>query len=183
MKKYIIMALVATLALTACNTTDNKKTFEALCKYIPDHGLAADAKEHLTGEYYNAYAEAFDAPTGAYGYIGDDEWLYYFVSGNGDSKPVFKVTSMEPDGDNMNVAIEIEGSPEMHEAIFVKDGRNWKLDDWDGTKALCLEYIKMMRQNYADGTIEQMIAEDPEMAMYLDDFREKLQAFYDKYGK
>ena len=183
MKRLTTLALIATIALTACNSSDSRQTFESLCKYIPDHGLADDAQVHLTESYYNAYAEAFDAPTGAYGSIGDEEWLYYFVSGNGDGEPVFKVISMEPDGDKMNVSIEIQGEPEIHEAVFVKEGGEWKLDDWDGTKALCQEYVKMMRSSYAAGTIEQSLAEDPDTAPYLDDFRKELNAFYDKYGK
>ena len=36
-------------------------------------------------------SEAFNAPVADYGEIGDNEWLWYFVTGNGGSEPVYSV--------------------------------------------------------------------------------------------
>ena len=86
------------MALTGCKSAPDKHYLEALCKFIPDHGLKVEARKYLTEDYFNAYSEAFEAPTGSYGEIGEGEWLFYFVSGNGDGQPVFAVKDFQRDG-------------------------------------------------------------------------------------
>ena len=54
-----------------------------LCQYIPDHVLNPDAKEAMTPEFFHALSEVFEAPVADYLEIGDNEWLWYFVTGNG----------------------------------------------------------------------------------------------------
>ena len=185
MKRLTFISIAAVmLVVTGCSSAPDKHYLEALCKFIPDHGLKVEARQYLTESYFNAYAEAFDAPTGSYGEIGDNEVLFYFVSGNGDGMPVFKVDKVKRDGKGrLRAAVTIEGDPDPHTAIFVKDGDQWKVDDWDDTKAQCLEYIKTMRGQYADGTIEKRLQNDPDMAPYLDDFKQELKSFYDIYGE
>lgn len=182
--KRLLTAFTATLLLTAsCGPKVDRHYLEALCKFIPDHGLKVDARKYLTEDYFNAYSEAFEAPTGDYGTIGDNEWLFYFVSGNGDGQPSFAVKDFKRDGGRIEADVEILGDPDLHKAIFVKEGGQWKVADWDGTKSQCVEYIKDMRRKYADGTIEREMQQDSTLTPYLDDFKKELESFYSIYGK
>lgn len=185
MKRLTFISIAAVILMaTACSPAPDKHYLEKLCNFIPDHGLKVEARKYLTESYFNAYAEAYEAPTGAYGEIGDNEWLFYFVSGNGDGIPVFKVNDVKRGNkDTLIATVEIIGDPDPHQAVFVKDGDQWKIDDWDGTKAQCVNYIKTMREQYAAGTIEQRLQSDPDMAPYLDDFKKELNSFYEIYGE
>lgn len=181
--KRLFAAIAAILMFSACSPKVDKHYLEALCKFIPDHGMRVEAKQYLTEDYFNAYSEAFEAPTGSYGEIGEGEWLFYFVSGNGGGQPVFAVKDFQRDGGRIEADVEIVGDPDPHKAIFVKEGGQWKVADWDSTKTQCVEYIKDMRQKYADGTIERQMQQDSTLAPYLDDFKKELESFYSIYGK
>jgi hypothetical protein len=184
MKRITFITIAALMmVLTGCKSAPDKHYLEALCKFIPDHGLKVEARQYLTEDYFNAYSEAFEAPTGSYGEIGEGEWLFYFVSGNGGGQPVFEVKDFQRDGDRIEADVEIVGDPDPHKAVFVKDGGQWKVADWDSTKTQCVEYIRDMRQKYADGTIERQMQQDSTLAPYLDDFKKELESFYSIYGK
>ena len=181
----IVAALIVPLAVSCGKKKDLNAELEAVCKYIPDHGLKDGAAKYLTESYLNAYSEAFDAPTGAYGYIDGNEWLYYLVSGNGDAgAPVFKIENMDrTEPDRIDAIVSIAGDSEQHSAVFLLQDGKWRLDDWDNSKSLCREYVKTMRASYADGSIEQSLLADPETAPNAEQFRRELEAFYAKYGK
>lgn len=183
MKRLYTTLFAAILLMTSCGPKADKHYLEALCKYIPDHGMRVEAKKYLTEDYFNAYAEAFAAPVGDYGYIGDNDWLYYFVSGNGGGQPVFDVKDFKRDGGRIEADVEILGDPDPHKAIFLREGGQWKVADWDGTKSQCLEYIQTMRQKYADGTIERQMLQDSTLAPHLDDFKKELEEFYNIFGR
>jgi hypothetical protein len=111
-----------------------------MCKYIPDHGLRDDAGENLTKSYYDAYSGALDAIPENDGMIGDEEFLYYFVSGQ-DGEPEFKVKSVEQKGDSLIAKITLQDNT-PHVVKLVKEGGRYLLDDFDDTKQQCLDYIK-----------------------------------------
>ena len=181
----IVAAIVVPLAVSCGKKKDLGAQLEEVCRYIPDHGLAKGAEKYLTESYYNAYSEAFDAPTGAFGYIDGNEWLYYLVSGNGDAgAPVFKIEDMDrTEPERIDASVSIVGDSEKHRAVFLLENGRWRLDDWDNSKALCREYVKTMRASYADGSIEKSLLADPETAPNAEQFRQELEAFYAKYGK
>ena len=56
------LALPYLIALGGCGSKEHKNIVEAMCEYVPDHGLRDDAEWHLTPSYFNAYSEAWDAP-------------------------------------------------------------------------------------------------------------------------
>lgn len=165
-----------------------------LCDYIPDHGLRQDARDYLTPAYFRAYSEAFDAPDGAYGEIGESEWLYYFVTGNGGSFPYFSVQSLTRTDQTHAVAditiqdIWVEGGkpdPEKRAhriSMVLMDGR-WRLDDFDKTKQGCRDYVRMMRAQYKSGEIVRYLQSQDYSRPYIPDFLESVEEFYRKYGK
>ncbi|MCR5245515.1 MAG: hypothetical protein K6C31_04270 [Bacteroidales bacterium] len=122
----------------------------SLCKYIPDHGMITDSHFFMTESFYNTLKAAYAVPASSEG-IGDEEFLYYFVTGNGGSKPVYKVLDVEMTGEDTAVArIEIRQAwdDRVDEGSAVEKRMDmrlvkgvWLLDDFDGKKAECEAYI------------------------------------------
>lgn len=118
-----------------------------LCQYIPDHGLAENAQPYLTTSYYQAYSRAYNIPSDG---IGDNEWLYYFVTGNDCTLPCFTVKSVHQI-DNTHAIADIVvrelfvrenykclyEEKKWHTITMVKENGRWLLDDFDASKAGC----------------------------------------------
>lgn len=129
-----------------------KGQIENLCRFIPDHGLSDRAEYYLTPSYYDLYKRCFDLPKDPDD-LGDGEFLYYFVSGNGGGTPVFAMEDITfIDNENAEARISVAedfseyggGIGESRTGILklvLQDGF-WKIDDWDGTRTLCEEYLK-----------------------------------------
>lgn len=195
MKRILLFACLL-LPFFACNQPKedlNARVLE-LCEYIPDHALNPEAQAFMTPEFYEALAEAFDAPVDDYGGIGDNEWLWYFVTGNGGSTPVYGVKSVSKPSKNLATAIitvrddwDGQVSPEVdareYKIVMKRVDGKWLLDDFDGKKEACIAYVKDMRAKYASGEIIKYLEADEDLREYADDFRERVEAFYRKYGK
>ena len=155
------MAVVLS-AVTSCGGSgyeELKAIALEMCKYIPDHGLRDDAGENLTKSYYDAYSGALDAIPENDGMIGDEEFLYYFVSGQ-DGEPEFKVKSVEQKGDSLIAKITLQDNT-PHVVKLVKEGGRYLLDDFDDTKQQCLDYIKSHGKysgEWAEKTAERIVA-------------------------
>ena len=54
-----------------------------LIDFVPDHAFDPSIKPAFTESYFNLLEEAWTVPVYDFGIIGDDEWLYYFMTGNG----------------------------------------------------------------------------------------------------
>ena len=139
------VAAIAAIMSTAVSCGDRtekelKATVLEMCKYIPDHGLREDAEGNLTKSYYEAYSGAINSIPEDSGMIGDEEFLYYFVSGQ-DGAPEFTVKPVEQKGDSLIAKITLQDNS-AHVVRFVKDGERYLLDDFDDTKQQCLDYIK-----------------------------------------
>ena len=136
------MAVVLS-AVTSCGGRSDKELKAIvldMCKYIPDHGLRDDAGENLTQSYFKAYSGALNSIPENDGMIGDEEFLYYFVSGQA-GEPEFKVKSVEQKGDSLIAKITLQDNG-PHVVKLVKEGGRYLLDDFDDTKQQCLDYIK-----------------------------------------
>ncbi|MBQ1637797.1 MAG: peptide deformylase, partial [Bacteroidales bacterium] len=129
-----------------------KAQIESLCQFIPDHGLRDNAAYYLTPSYYDLYNRCFELPKDPDD-IGDGEFLYYFVSGNGGAKPIFQMEEISfPDKENAIAKIRVTedwsefggglGDSRTGTLKLVLQDGFWKIDDWDGTRALCEEYLK-----------------------------------------
>ena len=80
-RSLIILSILLPAFSWAQPKEDLSERVLELCQYIPDHGLKPEAKDYLTPEFFRVLSEAFDAPVVDYGGIGDNEWLWYFVTG------------------------------------------------------------------------------------------------------
>ena len=129
-----------------------KGQIESLCQFIPDHGLSDNAAYYLTPSYYDLYNRCFELPKDPDD-IGDGEFLYYFVTGNGGAKPIFQMEEISfPDKENAIAKIRVTedwsefggglGNSRTGTLKLVLQDGFWKIDDWDGTRALCEEYLK-----------------------------------------
>ena len=188
------LAVVGMLALVGCNSKKFDTMVLAMCKYIPDHGLREDAEYHLTPSYFNAYSEAWDAPRP--NYIGDEEFLFYFVNGQ-DGEPIFSVKSVTEKGDSVIAKIYIEqgydGVPwdesekTVHTLKLVRDGDTgtprYLIDDFDNTKQECLDFVKKIRSEFKSGEFERNLRENGASSRDINAYRRELRAFYAKYGK
>ena len=159
MKRLFILACLL-LPLVSCGPqkVDLAKRALELCKYIPDHELLPEAKEFMTPEFYAALDEAFNAPVEVEeGEIGDDEWLYYFVTGNGGATPLYTVKSVTQTSEDTAMAVinvkevweedtEPVGEGAEYEISLVRVNGKWLLDDFDGKKAQCIEYVKSLKE-------------------------------------
>ena len=195
MKRILIFACLL-LPFFACNQSkeDLSGRVLELCEYIPDHALNPEAQAFMTPEFYGALAEAFDAPVDDYGGIGDNEWLWYFVTGNDSDGPKYGVKSVSKIDDyNAKAVITVretwdgQVSPEVdaaeYEVLLKRVDGKWLLDDFDDKKEACIEYVKDMRAKYASGEIVKYLEADESLSEYVTDFQERVEAFYQKYGK
>ena len=163
-----------------------------LCQYIPDHVLKPEAKEAMTPDFFRALSEAFDAPVADYGEIGDNEWLWYFVTGNGGSEPVYSVKSVAHTARNSARAIVTvlqrwedgtETDAKECEVLLKRIDGKWLLDDFDGKKAECHSYVRQVREKYASGEYVKYLESAEDLKEYVPDFQARVKAFYEKYGE
>ena len=186
-----ILALVSACSQPKENLTE---TVLDLCQYIPDHGLIEGAEEYMTPDFFNAYSCAFEAPVADYGEIGENDWLYYFVTGNGEAMPAYSVKSVNQTGKETAKAViavqqvwgdGIDPDEEVaeYELDLKKIDGKWLLDDFDGKKQECLDYVKDLRERYKTGEIVEYLESQDYTREYVPEFLERLQAFYQKYGE
>ena len=116
-----------------------------LCNYIPDHQLLPEAADYLTDDFYKALDKAFSAPPAEEGFIDDNEWLYYLVTGNGGSLPYYSVESVlrtDPAHAGATVSVrdlweeggEPSGEPHLHRLDLVLQDGHWLVSDFDDVK-------------------------------------------------
>ena len=129
-----------------------------LCSFIPDHGLNPQAKEYMTYDFYSALSNAF-AYERRYSdsEIGPGEFLYYFVTGNGGSKPYYEVLSIsvtEPDHAVAMIGVkdlweeQTKPSPDAEQRVYImhlvcEEGK-WLMDDFDNKKQECKLLVRSL---------------------------------------
>lgn len=119
----------------------------SLCKYIPNRGMIVDSKYFMTKSFYDALTAAFALSKREPEAGG---WLYRFVDGNGGGTPEFRVLDVEMNGKDTALA-----TIEIIPSTGVETGRKqllmrivkgvWLLDDFDGQKARCEEFVARFR--------------------------------------
>lgn len=195
MKRVLAILFLLFPFLSCCQpkTFLTDRTLE-LCQYIPDHVLKPEAKEAMTPDFFRALSEAFNAPVADYGEIGDNEWLWYFVTGNGGSEPIYSVKSVsQTDKDSARAIITVrqkweDGSfaeeyTKEYEVLLKRVDGQWLLDDFDGKKAACQAYVRQVREKYASGEYVKYLESAEDLKEYVPDFQERVKDFYEKYGE
>lgn len=191
-RSLIILSILLPLFSYAQPKEDLSERALELCQYIPDHGLNPEARDYMTPEFFGALSEAFDAPVVDYGGIGDNEWLWYFVTGNGGGDPYYGIKSVSRvSKDKATAVITVR---ETWEGEFIDTEENareygislkrvngqWLLDDFDGKKAECVDYIKEMRAKYKSRELLKYM--EDYFHEYIPDFKRRVEVFYRKYG-
>ncbi len=157
MKKYIALALAA-LLFAACANQEEQLRLRAteLCPYIPDHELKAGSERFLTPDFYAALDTMFNHLPAEEAM--EHEWLYYFVTSNGGTVPVYEVAGVQLTDDSHAVATVLvtqqweDGSPvpdtegaEHRLYMQLVDGQ-WLMSDFDEHKQDCLDAIAESRK-------------------------------------
>ena len=153
---FILASLLLPLVVCGQKKEDLSKTALELCQYIPDHVLKPEAQEFMTPEFFSALDAAFNAPVETEGMIGCNEWLFYFVTGNGGSTPFYTVKSVTQTSEDTATAVinvkdiwqegaEPVGEGADYEISLVRVNGKWLLDDFDGKKAQCIQYVKSLQ--------------------------------------
>ena len=180
MKRVLAILFLLFPFLSCCQpkTFLTDRTLE-LCQYIPDHVLKPEAKEAMTPDFFRALSEAFNAPVADYGEIGDNEWLWYFVTGNGtarnSARAIVAVLQRWEDG--------TETDAKECEVLLKRIDGQWLLDDFDGKKAACQAYVRQVREKYASGEYVKYLESAEDLKEYVPDFQARVKAFYEKYGE
>ena len=193
-RSLIILSILLPVFSWAQPKQDLSEWALELCQYIPDHGLKPEAKDYMTPEFFRAISEAFNAPVIDYGGIGDNEWLWYFVTGNGGGEPYYGIKSVSSiSKDRATAVITVR---ETWEGVFIDSeedareygislkfvGGKWLLDDFDGKKAECVDYVRKMRTKYKSGELLKYMESEDYLQKYIPDFKRRLDAFYQEYG-
>ena len=195
MKRFFILFCLL-LPLFSCAQSKENLSERALelCQYVPDHVLKPEAKDYMTPEFFRSLSEAFDAPVVDYGEIGDNEWLWYFVTGNDAATPEFTVKSISRVDETHAVAtIAVQNRSDVTQELFndvaeypvemVRVDGQWLLDDFDGKNAECVEYVKEMRAKYESGELLKYMESEDYLREYVPDFKRRVDEFYEKYGR
>ena len=194
--KRVIICLCTIFPIISCAQSKENLSERALelCQFIPDHGLNPEARDYMTPEFFGALSEAFDAPVVDYGEIGDNEWLWYFVTGNDAATPEFTVKSISLVDETHAVAtIAVQKRSDITQELFdevaeypvemVRVDGQWLLDDFDGKKAECNQYVQQMRNKYKSGELLRYLESEDYLKEYIPDFKKRVEDFYRKYGK
>ena len=191
---FILFCLLLPLFSCAQSKEDLSERALELCQYVPDHVLKPEAKDYMTPEFFRSLSEDFDAPVVDYGEIGDNEWLWYFVTGNDAATPEFTVKSLSLVDETHAVAtIAVQNRSDVTQELFddvaeypvemVRVDGQWLLDDFDGKKAECVEYVKEMRAKYESGELLKYMESEDYLLEYVPDFKRRVDEFYEKYGR
>lgn len=199
MRKPLLLMALALLPLAACNPGQKKVEDRALelCAYIPDHGLSENADKYLTDSYMRAYQEAMDIPEWVEyaGEIGEKEFLFYFVSGNGNAEPEYRLLEVRmTDKEHAEADVEIipkwedgtvdEDSVRKGTMKLVLKGGEWLLDDFDGTKEQCQAFVRKTRAELESGAaLDSLKTSGWVEEDYLERFQDDVDQFFKTYGK
>ena len=151
MKHHLIILATALFAV-GCSTSektmqDITSRVDSLIKYIPDHKMPQNAEQFYTKEYYSLLKKAWNIPQPV-GYIGDGEFLFYFIEGNDpcETQDGHKVTHTQTTFNDSTATdtftyTHITGDTDTHTINLVKQNGEWIIADFDNTKAQLKEYI------------------------------------------
>lgn len=166
MRKLFAALLAATVALGVASCNPKGLGFDAktntpmptpeefleLLKAIPDHGINPGSEKYFTPQYYALLQQAWAVPSDAIGQIGSDDWLYYFVSGNGDWDGQFDYSISRCTDSGGLVLVEFylnqSGQRLKHTLTLQRQGRQWLIADYDNTCQKMKDYIQKQRQYF-----------------------------------
>ena len=170
------------------------KSAEKLIDYVPDHEFKPSIKPYFTDRYYSLLEESWALPVDDIMGIGENEWLYYFMTGNGGDEEFMDHTKNILEAvvmDDSNSWVQMEYLGQVHDIVMHFENGDWVIDNFDGTLDKMERYIKTQRENlrnidwqkYYEVTIEDNKAYIPEeeIVAMLDEFKAEVNAYLAKY--
>ncbi len=141
------------------NLTDEE--IKVFISFVPDHGLDNSPEQAFTANYYSLLTEAWAIPNDNPGGIGSGEWLYYFISGNGDGYDYIDIISKQMTGDKATVLFECRyngsNEREKHRLNLVKEENGWVIEDFDNSLEQLARYIKDMRTFFRSNEWQELL--------------------------
>lgn len=200
----IVAMLVACYAMSAQslpNPTSSsfRSTLTTLMKAIPDHECVLEsARPYFCDDLYLAMLKAWNIPgvSEALGEIGDEEFLYYFVSGQ-EGAPLWSTLKWQVlnyyesfDQCKLDVTYEIGekgqgsfGTRTMKLTLRGKNGR-WAIYDFDDTRTALFAYLYVNIHDYKTGKsvkdIRQIMSE---AGFSQSEMNETIQSFVSSWDK
>ena len=165
--RQIVTIILAALLLAACVNKEQQLEERAieLCQYIPDHQLNPESKPFMTADFYAVLDTMFNhLPEEE---TMDNEWLYYFVTGNGGTIPDFEVAGVKLTDDTHAIATIkvrqkwengsfVENSDvEEHKLYMERVNDQWLISDFDDHKKDCIRHLANNRKNYLKAAEEE----------------------------
>lgn len=155
---------------------------------IPDHEIFPDTKTVCTETYYNLLHHAWAIPSDGIGEIGSDEWLYYFITGNGgcDDKRVENIR-VEANGAYAYVCFQVVdcGQAKEHSMVLVNEDDTWLIADVDNTKAQLVKYIDAQRRYLSSDEwrryVDDIIAANDDFSSLARERRQEVEAYFQQY--
>lgn len=192
--------LLSLLLFSACtihvgpNTHEqpNADRIQQLIANIPEHGLDNANRDEFTPEYYELLSHAWAIPSDGVGDIGSDEWLYYFVSGNGEPASETVLGEIHYQNDTVvadfNMLFPLDETTcdtVFHYLTLTHNGEKWVISDFDDTKYQLQQYIQTQRKHlkspewneYLDYVAENYPNGKEDVATR----RQQVEDYFDKY--
>lgn len=167
------------------------ENIQQLIRLIPNHGLSDSAKNKFDSYYYALLEEAWAIPSNGLGGIGDEEWLYYFISGNGEDATRYVLDNITTDGDHKKVDFQAvwdyednQQKKQKHTLYLKKSGEKWIIENFDGTKNQLEKYIKEMRAFYKSPNWAEMYdagLKDKDIKEITIETNNKVNEYFNKY--
>ena len=118
-----------------------------LIDYVPDHEFNPAIKPAFSEKYYNLLEEAWSIALENPNDLDDNEWLYYFISGNDDiedadrTKTVLETSVL----DDWNVYAKVDYLGVEHDIVMHYENGDWVIFNFDGTLDRLEWYVKKHR--------------------------------------
>lgn len=169
---------------------------KTLIDFVPDHAFDASCKPAFTESYFNLLQEAWAVPVYNFGSIGDEEFLYYFLTGNGDCDcPSHPKTILETKVlDDNSAMVKMNYIHVDHEMLLNFVNGEWVIADFDGTKNQMTEYVRNQRDNLMkldldslhNAMLNELVGDfytKEEVETRFDTFKASLEKYFENYPK
>ena len=165
--RKVLPLLLMVLVMCQCSPTNNKKKYvtplsehpeqftedyisqsaKKLIDYVPDHEFDPAIKPYFSEKYYNLLKEAWAIADANPDNYDENEWLFYFISGNDDmsyadhTKKILETVVM----DDWNVYAKMEYLGIVHDIVMHYENGDWVIYNFDGTLDQLDRYVKKHR--------------------------------------
>lgn len=167
-----------------------------LIEFVPDHAFDPSIKPAFTKAYFDLLDEAWMVPVNSFEGIGPEEFLYYFMTGNGDCecsshpKTIHDIKVLDDD----SAWVKMNYIHQDHEMVLHFEDGDWVIADFDGTKDQLADYIHEQRDvlmkldlDSLHGVMLKELVGDyyskKDVEAQFDEYKSSVEAYFKKYPK